>query len=168
MRQALDGEAIMGDRARVFFGEHTPLQPIDQHLQAPESKKLFFISPPPSPPHGWEVKNESPPNATIVAEDLAHALAKLNCNTKPYHDSNDDGRLKENRQDEAISPSGIRRPRSSSSVLLFEPEEQEDGTQMPAISVDDYTDSGDERSPVSPVQTSFHTSRPPVELIQDA
>jgi hypothetical protein len=167
VRQALDGESIMGDRARVFFGEHTPLQPIDQHLQAPESKKLFFISPPPSPPHGWELKNESPPNATIVAEDLALALAKLNCNTKPY-DRNGDGKLKDNRQEgEASSPGGFRRPRSASSVLLFEPEEHDD-SGMPAISVDDYTDSGDEESPVSLVApASFHTSRPPVELIND-
>jgi hypothetical protein len=142
------------------------LEPIDQHLHAPESKKLFFISPPPSPPHGWELKNEAPPNATIVAEDLAFALAKLNCNTKPY-DGND-GKLKENRQEgEASSPGGIRRARSASSVLLFEPEEQ-DGASMPAISVDDYSDSGDEASPVSPVApASFHTSRPPVELIGD-
>lgn len=155
----------MGDRARVYFGEHTPIQPIDQHLQAPESKKLFFISPPPSPPHGWELKNEAPPNATIVAEDLAHALAKLNCNTRAYDEG---GKLKENRQDgEASSPGSFRRPRSASSVLLFEPEEQ-DGKSMPAISVDDYTDSGDERSPVSPVAPAgFHTGRPPVELIND-
>lgn len=149
----------MGDRTRVYFGEHTSLEPTDQHLQAPESKKLFFISPPPSPPHGWELKNEAPPNATIVAEDLAHALAKLNCNTRAY-DGNDD---------KDASPGGFRRPRSASSVLLFEPEEQEDGTSMPAISVDDYTDSGDERSPVSPMgPTAFHTTRPPVELIHDA
>ncbi|KAI5852662.1 Calcipressin-domain-containing protein [Morchella snyderi] len=160
VRQALDGEAIMGDRTRVYFGEHTPIQPVDQHLQAPESKKLFFISPPPSPPHGWETKNEEPPNATIVAEDLAHALAKLNCNTKPYQrDSDETG----------TSPGGLRRPRSASSVVLFEPEEQRDGTSMPAISVDDYTDSGDERSPVEINSSSvFHTQRPPVELIQDA
>lgn len=155
----------MGDRARVYFGEHTPVEPIDQHLHAPESKKLFFISPPPSPPHGWEIKNESPPNATIVAEDLAHALAKLNCNTRPYQDTN----AKETGlSGDATSPGGFRRPRSASSVVLFEPEQQEDGTSMPGISVDDYTDSGEEMSPVSPVDpTNFHTSRPPIELIND-
>lgn len=159
----------MGDHARVYFGEHTPVEPVDQHLHAPESKKLFFISPPPSPPHGWEVKNESPPNATIVAEDLAHALAKLNCNTRPYQDT-DEARLKEGGLGgDATSPGGFRRPRSASSVVLFEPEQQEDGTSMPGISVDDYTDSGEELSPISPIEpTSFHTSRPPVELINDA
>lgn len=165
MRQALDGQSIMGDSARIYFGEHTPVEPVDQHLHAPESKKLFFISPPPSPPHGWEVKNESPPNATIVAEDLAHALAKLNCNTRPYQDTE----VKEaGLGGDATSPGGFRRPRSASSVVLFEPEQQEDGTSMPGISVDDYTDSGEEMSPVSPVEsTSFHTSRPPIELIND-
>lgn len=152
----------MGDHARVYFGEHTPVEPVDQHLHAPESKKLFFISPPPSPPHGWEMKDESPPNATIVAEDLAHALAKLNCNTRPYQDT-DEARLKEG---DATSPGGFRRPRSASSVVLFEPEEQKDGTSMPGISVDDYTDSGDEGSPIE--SAIFHTSRPPIELISDA
>ncbi|PUU83032.1 Calcipressin-domain-containing protein, partial [Tuber borchii] len=168
VRQVLDGEAIMGDRARVYFGEHTPVQPVDQHLQAPESKKLFFISPPPSPPHGWELRNEEPPNAVVVAEDLAQALARLDWVKAGKSNSKDSG---------ADGASGVEmggaspicRPRSASSVVLFEPEEAENGEKMPAISVDDYTDSGDEASPVSPVApVPLHTARPPVELIQDA
>jgi hypothetical protein len=40
---------------------------------------------------------------------------------------------------------------------------------MPAISVDDYTDSSDENSPVTPAQgQDFHTQRPPVELMNHA
>lgn len=148
----------MGDRVRVYFGEHTPLQPVDQHLAAPESKKLFFISPPPSPPHGWESKNEDPPNATVVAEDLAHALAKLSY--KPVADTS------ENTGDAEVP----RRPRSASSVVLFEPEQ--DQKEMPAISVDDYTDSGDEGSPVDPrpsgLPSAVHTARPPVELMNES
>jgi hypothetical protein len=158
VRQALDGEVIMGDRVRVYFGEHTPLQPVDQHLQAPESKKLFFISPPPSPPHGWESRNEEPPNQVVVAEDLAHALAKLTW--EPKHET-------EGEEKERVERVG--RARSASSVLLFEPE-KDDEKDMPAISVDDYTDSGDERSPVSPVVPDMviHTQRPPVELMHHA
>jgi len=134
------------------------LQPVDQHLQAPEAKKLFFISPPPSPPHGWEIKNEEPPNAVIVAEDLAHALAKLNWEPRKAND-----------EFEKTEASSIGRPRSASSVLLFEPED-DSKEDMPAISVDDYTDSGDERSPIEPVmvipeKASVHTARPPVELM---
>lgn len=149
----------MGDRVRVYFGEHTPLQPVDQHLQAPEAKKLFFISPPPSPPHGWESRNEEPPNQVVVAEDLAHALAKLTW--EPRHEA--EGEEKERREQ------CFGRPRSASSVLLFEPEE-DDKTDMPAISVDDYTDSGDERSPVSPKapEMVIHTQRPPIELMHHA
>lgn len=166
MRQVLDGEAIMGDRARVYFGEHTPVQPVDQHLQAPESKKLFFISPPPSPPHGWELRNEEPPNAVVVAEDLAQALARLDwvkAGKSSGRDSGTDGASGA----ETGGASPICRPRSASSVVLFEPENDEN--QMPAISVDDYTDSGDEASPSSPAAPApLHTARPPVELIQDA
>ncbi|KAL7270322.1 hypothetical protein RUND412_006979 [Rhizina undulata] len=166
VRQAMDGEGIMGERIRVYFGEHTPLQPTDQHLQAPESKKLFFISPPPSPPHGWEMRNEEPPNSVVVAEDLAHALAKLSCNRKSQADE-EVPTLTAKENNNMNETGGIRRARSSSSVVLFEPEEN--GKEMPAISVDDYTDSGDERSPVTPVHpASFHTSRPPVELMHDA
>lgn len=156
----------MGERVRVYFGEHTPLQPVDQHLQAPESKKLFFISPPPSPPHGWESKNEDPPNAVIVAEDLAHALAKLSYDPKRLSEATGD-----NTNENKDGTQSIRRPRSASSVVLFEPEDAS-ASEMPAISVDDYTDSGDERSPVSPnlpaAAQALHTTRPPVELIQDA
>ncbi|CUS09570.1 unnamed protein product [Tuber aestivum] len=166
VRQVLDGEAIMGDRARVYFGEHTPVQPVDQHLQAPESKKLFFISPPPSPPHGWELRNEGPPNAVVVAEDLAQALARLDwvkAGKGGGRDSGADGATSM----ETGGASPTRRPRSASSVVLFEPEEAGNGEKkMPAISVDDYTDSGDETSPVSPAAPlPLHTARPPVELI---
>ena len=168
VRQVLDGEAIMGDRARVYFGEHTPVQPVDQHLQAPESKKLFFISPPPSPPHGWELRNEEPPNAVVVAEDLAQALARLDWVKAGKSNSKDSGADGASGA-EMGGASSICRPRSASSVVLFEPEEAENGEKMPAISVDDYTDSGDEASPVSPVApVPLHTARPPVELIQDA
>lgn len=169
VRASLDGEAVLGDRVRVYFGEHTPLTQADQHLQAPESKKLFFISPPPSPPHGWESKNEDPPNAVVHAEDLAHALARLTWDPKHnYEVPEDDSKA-------AVEKQHIGRARSASSVLLFEPE-AEDKEDMPAISVDDYTDSGDERSPVeangrfdyTPEKATIHTQRPPVELMQDS
>lgn len=161
----MDGSAIMDDRVRVYFGEHTPLQPVDQHLQAPEAKKLFFISPPPSPPHGWESRNEEPPNQDVVAEDLAHALARLEW--EPKHQDENDNTVASG--EAAAARERIGRPRSASSVLLFEPEKGDEG-EMPAISVDDYTDSGDERSPIespaaAPKVEQIHTQRPPVELM---
>jgi hypothetical protein len=35
------------------------------------------LSPPPSPPHGWVMRNEDPPNKEVHASDLAHALSML-------------------------------------------------------------------------------------------
>lgn len=177
VRKAIDGETIMGDRVRVYFGEHTPVQPVDQHLAAPEFKKLFFISPPPSPPHGWEVRNEGPPNAVVVAEDLAQALAKLSWDPKqPVGDCvmAVDGEGAEAESETRCAPAAVRgRPRSASSVVLFEPEDASK-KDMPAISVDDYTDSGDDRSPITPNSkklielASIHTPRPPTELVHES
>merc|ERR1712111_265144 len=56
IRRVLDGETVLGSRIRVYFGAETKIDMEDQHLQAPESSKLFFISPPPSPPMGWEMQ----------------------------------------------------------------------------------------------------------------
>jgi len=158
----------MGERVRVYFGEHTPLQPVDQHLQAPESKKMFFISPPPSPPQGWEMRNEDPPNAVVVAEDLASALAKLSW--EPKKGGGGSGEERDGSGKVGGEKTTMGRPRSASSVVLFEPEDDK-SAEMPAISVDDYTDSGDEHSPVEPKLPPgavLHTARPPVELIHDA
>ena len=67
----------MDSRVKVYFGVATPIQVKDQHLELPEAQKMFFISPPPSPPHGWTMRNEEPPNKAVHAEDLASALAAL-------------------------------------------------------------------------------------------
>ncbi|EEH23064.1 hypothetical protein PABG_05275 [Paracoccidioides brasiliensis Pb03] len=84
IRQVLDGEAILGKsvRARVYFGENTPVEDAESGrkrnlLEAPKFQKQFFISPPPSPPHGWMMRNEEPPNKEVHAADLAEALGRL-------------------------------------------------------------------------------------------
>lgn len=173
MRAALDGSTLMGDRVRVYFGEHTPLNPGDQHLQAPEAKKLFFISPPPSPPAGWESRDEEPPNAQVLAEDLAKALAGLRADKK----ANQDLELGEEKKEgeEGQKPAALGRTRSGS-VLLFEPAQKAgEEAGMPSISVDDFSDDGETglsapHSPISPVgplhAQDFHTQRPPVELME--
>lgn len=170
VRAALDGSIIMGDRTRVYFGEHTPVNPVDQHLQAPEAKKLFFISPPPSPPAGWEMRDEEPPNAQVLAEDLAKALAGLRAEKKANQDLELGDELKREGEEGAQKPTALGRTRSGS-VLLFEPV-QKDGDNMPSISVDDFSDEGSmggsvPASPISPVHAAgFHTQRPPVELME--
>ena len=47
------------------------------HLRPPAIEKNFLISPPGSPPVGWEQVVEEPPNSTPLADDLIAALRKL-------------------------------------------------------------------------------------------
>ncbi|EJD48716.1 Calcipressin-domain-containing protein [Auricularia subglabra TFB-10046 SS5] len=75
---------------RVYRGVNTPIvrrsqpaSPTDPnnpdpfHLAPPRLEKNFLISPPGSPPVGWEQAVEDPPNATPLAADLIHALTRL-------------------------------------------------------------------------------------------
>ncbi|KAF3910725.1 Calcipressin-2 [Orbilia brochopaga] len=168
VRGELDGEMLMGHRMRIYFGTHTPVTPpTDQHLQAPESQKLFFISPPPSPPVGWESRNEEPPNTVIMPEDLASALSKLSWNVR---EATTPSPLEAKEQPSATSgdASAIRRSRSGSSTVLFEPSHK-DGRAVPGVTVDDFSDDEEVPSPAENLTVSFTaTARPPVETIHDA
>ncbi|KAF9453695.1 Calcipressin [Macrolepiota fuliginosa MF-IS2] len=70
---------------RVYRADPNPLIPRDaesfiplqNYLQPPVADKNFLISPPGSPPVGWESLREDPPNATPLADDLIEALRKL-------------------------------------------------------------------------------------------
>lgn len=152
IRQILDGEAIMGERVKIYFGKPTNIEPKDEHLNLPDAGKLFFISPPPSPPHGWEVKLEDAPNKQVHADDLAEALAKLHHRPRtdipasPVSDNeNESGRTR------------------SASIVLYNPSEHGHSPHLPAISVEDMT------GHISPIDVEkpilAHTSRPPVELM---
>lgn len=149
IRQILDGEEVMGATIKVYFGEPTPIEPKDEHLNLPDAGKLFFISPPPSPPHGWEVKLEGAPNKQVHAEDLAEALAKLH--HRPANGIDVKGAGK------------ITRPARSGSVTIYNPQDHGHSPTLPAIEVQDL--SGD-TSPVDEDRPIFaHTTRPPVELM---
>ncbi|OSX56251.1 hypothetical protein POSPLADRAFT_1160509 [Postia placenta MAD-698-R-SB12] len=69
---------------RVFRADPTPIVSVtgetrngNIYLRPPEHEKNFLISPPGSPPVGWEPIREEPPNATPLAEDLIAALRRL-------------------------------------------------------------------------------------------
>lgn len=47
------------------------------HLRPPTIERNFLISPPGSPPVGWEPIPEEPPNETPLADDLIMALRRL-------------------------------------------------------------------------------------------
>jgi hypothetical protein len=147
----------MGERVRVYFGQPTPIEAKDEHLPLPDAGKLFFISPPPSPPHGWEMKLEDAPNKQVHAEDLAEALAKL------HHRAQPDTPAMSNSPGEK----GAARHRSGSATTIYRPEDHGDSPLLPAIAVEDFTgeeptlDSGDAgRRP-----KMIHTARPAVELM---
>ncbi|CAK5276168.1 unnamed protein product [Mycena citricolor] len=71
---------------RVFRADPNPLLPTSDndssipdvnYLRPPDLEKNFLISPPGSPPVGWEPIREDPPNAIPLADDLIVALRKL-------------------------------------------------------------------------------------------
>lgn len=151
IKNILDGEMIMGNIVKVYFGQPTSIEARDRHLPLPDAGKLFFISPPPSPPHGWEVKLEGAPNKQVHAEDLAEALAKLHHRPQtelPASPLSDVG--------------GLGRARSASTTI-YNPSEHGNSPNLPAVTVEDCDDC---ISPLSVERPIFaHTSRPPVELM---
>lgn len=173
VRQAYDGTTLLGhQRVRVYFGQPTPVQPRDEHLALPDAGKLFFISPPPSPPAGWEMRLEDAPNKLVHADDLADALARL------HHDGTDPtsayvsascaspaSPLQQGSVSAAATGPGHRRSRSS--TLIYRPDEHGHSPDLPAVIVEDMTDEASEMGSSS-VKTfgpiPAHTARPPVEL----
>jgi len=176
VRSIWDGEAVLSERCRVYFGQATPIDARDRHLALPDAGKLFFISPPPSPPHGWEMRPEEAPNKVVHAKDLADALARLR------HENPADGAAAALTAVSPASPASSKgcehpldgmasRQRSRSSTLIFHPEEHGGSPGLPCIAVDDMTDEPEDISPAVGVPERpimAHTARPPVELIHHA
>ena len=75
---------------RVYRSAANPLMgnfstvPDEHYLRPPAIEKNFLISPPGSPPVGWEPIREDPPNVTPLADDLMAALRKLQIRNHPY------------------------------------------------------------------------------------
>ena len=143
----------------MYFGETTPIDPTpDRHLQAPKAEKQFFISPPPSPPHGWESRDEEPPNKDVHADDLVHALERLSARKEDVDSQWGNG----------VSPTS-NTIRSRSSTIVFRPEAHGHSPDLPAIAVDDFTDEPEDEKNLREERHSgrsmIHTARPPVELM---
>ncbi|EKM56089.1 uncharacterized protein PHACADRAFT_257155 [Phanerochaete carnosa HHB-10118-sp] len=68
-----------GVTLRVFRADPTPLDQLDNPdlLRPPRLEKNFLISPPGSPPVGWEQIQEDAPNSSPLADDIIAALKKL-------------------------------------------------------------------------------------------
>ncbi|KAL9082224.1 MAG: hypothetical protein Q9159_006587 [Coniocarpon cinnabarinum] len=166
IRGVLDGNALAsGDRVRVFFGAETDLEKLDQdrqRLQAPKAQKQFFISPPPSPPAGWAMRNEDPPNKDVHATDLTSALEQIG---RRLNVSDEVPEPMDVDVPETLSTPDQRvRSRADSRTIVFHPEEQGHSPDLPAIAVEDTSE---EFAPEDGMQTKImaHTARPPVELM---
>jgi hypothetical protein len=178
VRKLLDGKRLL-DRdvhPRIYFGEPTAI--LDggrpKLLEAPQVSKMFFISPPPSPPHGWVVRNEDPPNKEVHATDLAQALSQLNTD-QTQSETVDPATPVSISSDKRTSswPASGSRQRSRSSTIIYNPEDHGDSPNLPAVMVEDMTmdmdvDMDAEMSPIemSVNQLPPKTSRPPVELME--
>ena len=175
MRQVLDGVPIGSeDAVRIYFGEHTPVAGVDaaedQSLHPPSLGKLLFISPPPSPPCGWEIREEDPPNKDVHAEDLQRALAGLNgvdAACEPQTPISDEEREELERQ----GGWGKRRGRKGTGgTVVYHPRVHGDREDLPAVTVEDTTEEGDEEGVESgegAPKVLTKTARPPVELMGD-
>ncbi|PWZ02592.1 Calcipressin-domain-containing protein [Testicularia cyperi] len=76
-RGVRDQDEDDGPMLRAIFGPATDPNSEPETLAVPTTDKNFLISPPGSPPVGWEPIREDPPNRDTLAEDLMRALADL-------------------------------------------------------------------------------------------
>ena len=185
VRQQIDGTAFLSSSiAKCYFGEPTPIDNNTKYLDRPDAGRLFFISPPPSPPVGWEMRHEDPPNREVHAEDLASKLQRLTGrmetpeaspveDIKMQYTSEDLQKLKTARSaalsgisEEVPSPSSaspMKGGRSRSSTLIYDPKVYGDSPALPAVMLETEDDGDVELETSKPIP--MHTSRPPVELM---
>lgn len=175
-------------RARIYFGEPTPIDNTKQYLDKPDTGKLFFISPPPSPPVGWVSTREGAPNADAHASDLQSALEKLGSKIRDgsslAHEGderrpsqleiqvNNAAVSKEVEPESATSKSGTR-TRSGSTTVIYNPEAHAtgEGKGLPAVVLEDTSRPESEDEEEGPrldegKKLVAHTARPPVELME--
>ena len=183
MRKALDGHPFgPDDQVRLYFGEHTPTigssENEHQYLHPPSLGKLLFISPPPSPPLGWEIREEEPPNKDVHAEDLQKALAKLNGLRHYDIDVEDEGEAMSEEEKASLEQFkdggwGNRQRRGTESVMVYHPKDHGGSGDLPKVMVEDTEGGGvgdhhTEKDVEGGGKMFTHTARPPVELMNDA
>lgn len=107
------------------------------------------------------MRNEDPPNKEIHADDLVVALSKLHARPAADQALYDDVDGKT-----PVSATSGGGGRSRSSTVVFDPQEHGHLPDLPAIAVEDTTDSPMPLSPVDGKKEFIHTARPPVELME--
>lgn len=118
---------------------------------------------------GWEMQNEEAPNKIVHAEDLAVALARLHADSRECPSPTD--------INSEFSPA-ISRRRTGSSTIVYHPEDHGDSPNLPAIAVEDTTESPIALTPTDRMEgiegpiaqqkaqgKTTATARPPVEFM---
>lgn len=183
MRQEIDASAFTPSViCKCYFGEPTPIDNEKKYLERPDAGKLFFISPPPSPPVGWESRMEDPPNKEVHADDLAAKLSKLTGKLENPESpiegqvqvtAEELAKLKTSPHRRALSavslddysPSqGTPKMRSRSSTLIYDPKLHGESPNLPAVTLE-TEDGSDVELDTESKSPMAHTSRPPVELM---
>lgn len=99
------------------------------HLEPPEPERELLISPPGSPPVGWEQTVEERPNQETLAEDLVRALHKIASQ----------GQDQEGRQagggDSDGASGGDQGPNTTGSPLLVVPPSNQAAASVPGVMV---------------------------------
>jgi hypothetical protein len=191
VRQAIDGTAFSETSiAKCYFGEPTPIDPQTQYLDRPDAGRLFFISPPPSPPVGWEMRMEDAPNKQVHADDLTSKLQRLTGRMDDADEASPEeqsakpqqytaeglSQLKTHHRTASLEDTAMQTPqspasgspkktRSRSSTLIYDPKVHGDSPALPAVMLETEDDSDVELEAPSKKITA-HTSRPPLELMQ--
>lgn len=150
-----------------------------EYLKPPDKGKLFFISPPPSPPLGWTMRDEGAPNKMVHAEDLAVALAKIRAGVE---NDNDDGVAAADIMDQEADGSSadaearqeLIKISGSNATLVYHPSDHGSRTDLPAVLVEDVSSSSqhtetklEQEQQQQQQRIMTHTARPPVELMLD-
>lgn len=135
------------------------------HLQPPNTDRNFLISPPGSPPIGWEPIREDPPNRETLAGDLIEALKRLSGGAREDEDKEEEQReTKAQAQAQAQAGSGgstgsTNSPRPGEVKVVMR-SGQEDGQEGLTVTVQSFDDEGDDG------QESAGSSRPDITKVK--
>lgn len=100
------------------------------------------------------MRDEEPPNREVHAQDLATALAGL-------------GKKRAEDGDEEPGERKMR-SRSGSRSVVYDPQEHGDSPLLPAVTVEDTTESPMEAISTPGEKIMAHTARPPLELMDES
>lgn len=144
---------------RVYRGMPTPVdivrnRRLRDRLPVPATDKNFLISPPGSPPVGWEQIREDPPNLDTLADDLVKALESLSVGRFPDSSADIEEENEGTTSGAGASGSPISPAREGSTAsprdTLILPHLKTDSGDLPSVMVSDTDIAQDSNSSTAP------------------